>query len=44
MVHSHTSQMYEWLPYNRGVLHTVPTGDEERKEWLRNTFWIPGSG
>jgi len=41
MIHSHTSQMYEWLPYNRGVLHTVPTGDEERKEWLREHFLNP---
>ncbi len=39
-LHCHTSQVYEWLPYNRGVLDQVPEGDEERKEWLRE--WIVG--
>jgi len=38
MIHCHTSQMYEWLPYNRGVLDTVPTDEEERKRWLREHF------
>jgi LmbE family N-acetylglucosaminyl deacetylase len=35
MLHCHTSQFYEWLPYNRGELHEVPAGDLERKKWLR---------
>ncbi|MBI3972868.1 MAG: PIG-L family deacetylase [Chloroflexi bacterium] len=36
MLHAHTSQMYEWLPYNAGVLDEVPpTGDEAaRLQWL----------
>ena len=39
-LHCHTSQVYEWLPYNRGVLNEVPEGEEERKAWLRK--WIVG--
>ena len=35
MLHRHTSQMYEWLPFNRGVLDQVPEGDDERRAWLR---------
>lgn len=31
MVHCHVSQMYEWLPYNGGVLDQVPAGDAERR-------------
>ncbi len=34
MYHQHTSQMYEWLPYNRGNLDQVPAGEKERREWL----------
>jgi len=33
-VHCHTSQMYEWLPYNAGILDQVPQGDAERRAWL----------
>lgn len=33
MIHCHESQMYEWLPYNRGEDH-VPEGDVERRKWL----------
>ena len=33
-LHCHTSQMYEWLPYNSGVLDQVPEGEAERKTWL----------
>jgi LmbE family N-acetylglucosaminyl deacetylase len=35
MLHCHTSQFYEWLPYNRGVLNEVPAGPKERREWLK---------
>jgi len=31
MVHCHVSQMYEWLPYNAGVLDQVPEDDVERR-------------
>ena len=34
MLHCHTSQFYEWLPYNMGVAHEVPRTESERKEWL----------
>ncbi len=34
MYHCHTSQMYEWLPYNRGGLDAVPKGDAARRAWL----------
>ncbi len=34
-LHCHTSQMYEWLPYNGGHLDEVPAGEAERLAWLR---------
>ena len=34
MLHCHTSQMYEWLPFNSGVLDQVPDGDAERRAWM----------
>lgn len=34
MLHQHTSQMYEWLPYSRDKLEEVPESEEARKEWL----------
>lgn len=34
-LHCHTSQVYEWLPYNAGTLATVPADDDARKAWLR---------
>jgi LmbE family N-acetylglucosaminyl deacetylase len=34
MLHCHTSQFYEWLPYNRGASAEVPIGAEQRKAWL----------
>jgi LmbE family N-acetylglucosaminyl deacetylase len=34
MLDCHVSQFYEWLPYNRGELETVPAGAEERRRWL----------
>ena len=37
MYHEHKSQMYEWLPYNRGGLNEVPKTDKERREWLGKT-------
>ena len=34
MLHQHTSQFYEWLPFNQGILDQVPEGDRERREWM----------
>jgi LmbE family N-acetylglucosaminyl deacetylase len=37
MYHQHKSQMYEWLPFNSGILDKVPKTDAERREWLGKT-------
>ncbi len=37
MYHCHESQMYEWLPYNQGVLDQVPGDPAKRREWLADT-------
>ncbi|MGE5419827.1 MAG: PIG-L deacetylase family protein [Chloroflexota bacterium] len=37
MYHQHTSQMYEWLPFNRGELDQVPKTEKERRAWLGKT-------
>ena len=34
MLHQHESQMYEWLPYNRGISNQVPDGADRRRAWL----------
>ncbi len=34
MIHCHTSQMYEWLPFNAGRLDQVPKSPRERREWV----------
>ena len=34
MLDCHTSQFYEWLPYNTGILHEVPKATGERQAWL----------
>ena len=34
MYHCHESQMYEWLPYNMGILEAVPPDTADRREWL----------
>ena len=34
MYHCHESQMYEWLPYNQGILDAVPSDTAERRDWL----------
>jgi len=38
MYHQHTSQMYEWLPFNRGQLDQVPATEKERRIWLGKTW------
>lgn len=40
-LHSHTSQMYEWLPWIDGLDYhagDVPEGDSERRAWLREHY------
>ncbi len=37
MYHQHTSQMYEWLPFNQGVLDKVPASESDRRKWLGET-------
>lgn len=34
-LHSHTSQVYEWLPYNGRYLEEVPVDLSKRRAWLR---------
>jgi LmbE family N-acetylglucosaminyl deacetylase len=34
-LHCHTSQMYEWLPYNGRYLEQVPADVTQRRAWLR---------
>ena len=34
MLHAHTSQMYEWLPYNMGIIASVPDDDAARRAQL----------
>ena len=35
---AHESQVYEWLPFNRGQLDQVPSDRSERLSWLRHTW------
>jgi N-acetylglucosamine malate deacetylase 1 len=37
MFHQHKSQMYEWLPFNQGILDQVPASDADRRKWLGET-------
>ncbi len=37
MFHQHKSQMYEWLPFNQGILDQVPASDADRRAWLGKT-------
>jgi LmbE family N-acetylglucosaminyl deacetylase len=37
MYHCHESQMYEWLPYNQGILDSVPADASRRRDWLAET-------
>jgi N-acetylglucosamine malate deacetylase 1 len=44
MYHCHESQMYEWLPYNQGMLDSVPKDPAKRREWLAETRGFRSSG
>jgi len=43
-VHQHTSQMYEWLPYNGGYLDQVPADLSQRRKWLGERRFVRDSG
>lgn len=38
MLDCHRSQVYEWLPYNAGVIENVPADHAARREWLGEWF------
>ncbi|MEO8494808.1 MAG: PIG-L deacetylase family protein, partial [Planctomycetota bacterium] len=38
MLDCHRSQVYEWLPYNRGILDQVPADDNAKRKWLAGWF------
>ncbi len=38
MLDAHTSQMYEWLPWTRGILEQVPKDAAARKQWLPTQY------
>jgi hypothetical protein len=38
MLDCHESQMYEWLPYNRGILESVPADPDQRRNWLAEMY------
>ncbi|MFP3896532.1 MAG: PIG-L deacetylase family protein [Anaerolineales bacterium] len=37
-LHCHTSQMYEWLPYNRQELDQVPETNAQCRAWLKDWY------
>ena len=43
MYHCHESQMYEWLPYNQGILDQVPADPGARRAWLTEWRGFRGS-
>jgi LmbE family N-acetylglucosaminyl deacetylase len=34
MIHCHESQLYEWLPFNQGIIDQVPDDDAGRRKWM----------
>jgi N-acetylglucosamine malate deacetylase 1 len=38
MLDCHVSQMYEWLPFNKGVLDQVPADSKARRSWLPGQY------
>lgn len=44
MLDQHKSQMYEWLPFNDGILDQVPALDGDRRIWLGKMWKEESSG
>jgi LmbE family N-acetylglucosaminyl deacetylase len=42
MLACHGSQVFEWLPYNQGILDQVPADEAGRTAWLREWFGARG--
>jgi len=40
MLHCHVSQMYEWLPFNQGILDQVPVGGKKDESGLWNGVYL----
>lgn len=38
MLACHRSQVFEFLPYNEGILDHVPAGDADRRTWLHDWY------
>jgi len=38
MLACHRSQVFEWLPFEEGILDQVPEGEQERLVWLRRWY------
>ncbi len=38
MLDCHRSQMYEWMPFNQGILDQVPEDEAKRRTWLVDTL------
>jgi LmbE family N-acetylglucosaminyl deacetylase len=38
MLACHRSQVFEWLPYNQGILETLPRAEAGRRQWLHTWY------
>ncbi len=38
MLACHASQMFEWLPYSEGIIDQVPSGEDDRQNWLKQWY------